>query len=43
MLELDVEKGRFTGDSAEAANKFIKREYRKGYEVPELAGAALAQ
>ena len=38
MLELNVEKGRFVGDNAEKANGFIKREYRKGYEVPELAG-----
>jgi len=43
MLELDPEVGRFTGDNAAVANKFIKREYREGYEVPELAGAALAK
>lgn len=40
MLELDVDSGNFTGDNAEGANKFIKREYRKGYEVPELAAVA---
>lgn len=43
MLELNVEEGRFVGDNAGQANKFIKREYRKGYEVPDLASAALAQ
>ena len=42
MLELNVEEGRFIGDN-KAANKFIKREYRKGYEVPELAGVALSK
>ena len=38
MLELNVDQGRFVGDNAESANQFIKREYRKPYEVPELAG-----
>ena len=37
MLELDTESGRFVGDRAEIANQLIKREYRAGYEVPELA------
>ena len=37
MLELNTDSGRFVGDDAEKANKFIKREYRQGYEVPELA------
>jgi hypothetical protein len=36
MLSLN-EEGRFVGDHAEAANKLLKREYRKGYEVPEIA------
>ena len=36
ILEVDVEKEVFIGDNADAANKFIKREYRKGYEVPKL-------
>ncbi len=39
MLELDPATERFVGDHADAANPFIKREYRKGYEVPELAAA----
>ncbi len=43
MLELDVDDEKFVGANAEAANKFIKREYRKGYEVPELAGKVEAQ
>jgi len=43
MLELDVEEGRFVGDKKDVANKFIKREYRKGYEVPELAEMALSK
>ena len=33
------EEGRFIGDNAEAANKLLKREYRKGFEVPEFAKA----
>ena len=37
MLELDPESEHFVGPHAATANKFLKREYRKGYEVPELA------
>ncbi len=29
--------GRFVGDSADAANKLLRREYRKPYVVPDLA------
>jgi hypothetical protein len=36
MLELDPDSGRFIGEGSEAANKWLKREYRKGYEVPEI-------
>ena len=36
MMELNPEAGRFIGKEAKRANKFIKREYRAGYEVPEL-------
>jgi len=39
MLSLNDE-GQFTGDNAEVANKFLKREYREGYAVPEIAMAA---
>jgi hypothetical protein len=38
MLSLN-DSGQFVGDHAEAANKLLKREYRKGYEVPEIAMA----
>ena len=37
QLDLDVDSERFVGDHADEANRFIKREYRPGYEVPELA------
>ena len=36
MMSLDMQ-GQFVGEHAETANKFLKREYRKGYEVPEIA------
>ena len=36
MLTLDEKTEQFVGDNAEAGNKFLKRQYRKGYEVPEL-------
>ena len=36
VLSLD-EKGQFIGDQAAAANRLLKREYRAGYEVPEIA------
>lgn len=36
MLELDQETEQFTGENAAVANKFLKREYRAGYEVPEI-------
>ncbi len=35
MLTIDPTTGRFTGNS-ESANQWLKREYRKGYEVPDL-------
>ena len=37
MLTIDPETEQFVGDGAETGNKFLKREYRKGYEVPEIA------
>jgi hypothetical protein len=37
MLELDPETEQFVGENADAGNPFLKRKYRKGYEVPELA------
>ncbi|WP_146458454.1 Gfo/Idh/MocA family protein [Rubripirellula tenax] len=36
MLELDPATERFVGDHADVGNPFLKREYRKGFEVPEL-------
>ena len=36
MLELDTKTEQFTGQHADAANQFLKREYREGYEVPSL-------
>ena len=36
MLEMDVAAEKFVGDNAATANGFLKREYRKGYEVPEI-------
>ena len=35
-LTLDEKGEKFVGEGAGAANKFLKREYRKGYEVPEI-------
>ncbi len=37
LLTLDAKTQQFTGDGADKANSFLKRKYRKGYEVPELA------
>jgi predicted dehydrogenase len=34
-LTIDPGAERFTGDHAEAANKLLKREYRKPFEIPE--------
>lgn len=36
MLTVDVENEQFVGDHSDQANPFLKREYRKGFEVPEL-------
>jgi hypothetical protein len=36
MLTVDVEKEVFIGENAAAANEFMKRQYRKGFEVPEI-------
>ncbi|MEM6471978.1 MAG: Gfo/Idh/MocA family oxidoreductase [Planctomycetota bacterium] len=35
-LELDPSTEMFVGDGAYEANRFLKRTYRKGYEVPEI-------
>lgn len=39
MLELDPEREVFTGDHAELANGFLKRQYRKPFVVPEIGQA----
>jgi hypothetical protein len=36
MLEMDTRTQRFVGDSADSANRFMKREYRKGFVVPQI-------
>lgn len=36
MLTVDTEAEHFVGDHAETADRFLKREYRQGYEVPEI-------
>ena len=42
MLEVNDE-GTFVGDGSEKANTFLKREYRKGFEVPEMTAVVTAQ
>ena len=37
MLELDAKTEQFVGSGSKDANQYLNREYRKGYEVPELA------
>jgi predicted dehydrogenase len=37
MLTLDPETKQFVGEGSSAANELLKREYRQGFEVPELA------
>ncbi|KAA5543859.1 Gfo/Idh/MocA family oxidoreductase [Roseiconus nitratireducens] len=37
MLQLDSETEQFVGEGSAKANSLLKREYRKGYEVPEIA------
>jgi predicted dehydrogenase len=36
MLELDPKTEQFVGPGSKTANQYLNREYRKGYEVPEL-------
>ncbi|MGB7324070.1 MAG: Gfo/Idh/MocA family oxidoreductase [Rubripirellula sp.] len=36
MLTMDTKTEQFTGEGSEAANKLLRRQYRKGYEVPEI-------
>ena len=43
QLELDATTGRFVGAHADLANRFLKREYRQGFAVPELAELGSSQ
>ncbi len=36
LLTIDPKSEQFVGSNATGANQFLKREYRKGYEVPEI-------
>jgi hypothetical protein len=36
MLDFDVQTEQFVGEHAEAANRFLKREYRKPFVVPKM-------
>jgi hypothetical protein len=36
MLEFDVERETFVGDHANAANRYLKREYREPFIVREI-------
>jgi hypothetical protein len=35
-VEFDTAKQQFVGAGAEKANKYLTREYRKGFEVPDM-------
>jgi hypothetical protein len=37
MLEFDAAAEQFTGDVADRANSFLRREYRQSFEVPTVA------
>jgi Oxidoreductase family, NAD-binding Rossmann fold/Oxidoreductase family, C-terminal alpha/beta domain len=37
LLELDSQTEQFVGEHADSANQYLKRQYRQGYEVPDLA------
>ena len=39
-LEIDPETQRFIGEHADAANRFIKRDYRDGFVLPEIVTTA---
>lgn len=41
-LTINPESELFIGDHAEKANQLLKREYRKGYEVPEIAAVSVS-
>jgi hypothetical protein len=37
MLELDTKSEQFVGPGADMANRFLKREYRPPFVVPDIA------
>jgi hypothetical protein len=37
VLKFDIASDKFTGDGAEQANSFLKRQYRAPYVVPEIS------
>ncbi len=41
-LQFDGKNERFVGEDSEEANKLLKRNYRKGFEVPDLTGSYTA-
>ena len=41
VLEMDPESELFIGEHKDIGNPFLKRTYRKGYEVPELQPVAV--
>lgn len=43
MMELSEDGSSFVGENADAANVFLKREYRKGFEVPDMSAMAVAE
>ena len=36
LLEFDVASEKFVGEHADAANRYLKREYREPFAVPEV-------
>jgi hypothetical protein len=36
VLAFDAQSQKFAGSNAEKANAYLKREYRKGFEVPAM-------
>ena len=42
VLEIDIERERFIGQHADAANKLLKREYREPFVVPNISASLAA-
>jgi hypothetical protein len=43
LLELSDDGSQFVGEGSDAANVFLKREYRKGFEVPDMSAMATVE